>query len=112
MEHMEDLTAFLEEVDELLANTEQNLVELEKSPSGKAIIQEIFRAMHTIKGGAATLGLQDGVEVTHATESILDTIRSGQRALTREITDLLFSVLDWLSNDCFGKPERATPLKA
>ncbi|MGI6621148.1 MAG: ATP-binding protein [Bacillota bacterium] len=98
MEHMEDLTAFLEEVDELLANTEQNLVELEKSPSGKAIIQEIFRAMHTIKGGAATLGLQDGVEVTHATESILDTIRSGQRALTREITDLLFSVLDWLSS--------------
>ena len=98
MEYTEDLSIFLEEVDELLANTEQNLVELEKSPSGEALIQEVFRAMHTIKGGAATLGLQDGVEVTHAMENILDTIRSGERALTPDVTDLLFSVLDWLSS--------------
>jgi two-component system chemotaxis sensor kinase CheA len=98
MEYTEDLSIFLEEVDELLTNTEQNLVELEKSSSGEAIIQEIFRAMHTIKGGAATLGLEDGVEVTHAMENILDTIRSGERKLTPDITDLLFLVLDWLSD--------------
>lgn len=49
MEYTEDLNIFLEEVDELLTNTEQNLVALEKSPS-EGLIQEIFRAMHTIKG--------------------------------------------------------------
>lgn len=96
MEYTEDLNIFLEEVDELLTNTEQNLVALEKSPS-EGLIQEIFRAMHTIKGGAATLGFQDCVEVTHAMENILDEIRTGTRELTTEITDLLLLVLDWLS---------------
>ena len=61
-EFQEDLQVFLAEVDEILADTEENLVELEKAPD-IGIIQEVFRAMHTIKGGAATLGFQDAVEV-------------------------------------------------
>ncbi len=97
MEFKEDLSIFLEEVEELLANTEENLVELEKAPSDEALVQEVFRAMHTIKGGAATLGFQDGVEVTHTMESILDTVRSRERKLTADVVDSLFLVLDWLS---------------
>lgn len=95
-EFKEDLQIFLEEVGELLANTEENLVELEKSPSDTELIQEVFRAMHTIKGGAATLGFQDGVEVTHLMESILDQVRSGAQELTPAMVDVLFLVLDWL----------------
>ena len=52
--------------------------------------------MHTIKGGAATLGFQDGVEVTHLMESILDQVRSGAQELTPAMVDVLFLVLDWL----------------
>ncbi len=96
IEFEEDFHIFLAEVDELLGNTEENLVELEKCPSDNALIQEVFRAMHTIKGGAATLGLQDGVEVTHIMESILENVRSGSEELTSEMVDVLFAVLDWL----------------
>jgi len=105
----EDLDIFLAETDELLANTEENLVELEKSPSDSALVQEIFRAMHTIKGGAATLGLEDGVEVTHAMESILDQVRSGTRNVTRDLVDMLFLALDWLRDwrNAIGSGEEA-----
>lgn len=97
-EFNEDLQVFLAEVNELLANTEENLVELEKSSSDSALIQEVFRVMHTIKGGAATLGFEDGVEVTHIMESILDGVRSGAQELTPVMVDVLFSVLDWLED--------------
>ena len=77
----QDLDLLLAEVGELLAVTEESLVELEKSPEDAALIQEVFRVMHTIKGGAATLGLQEAVEVSHGMENILDQIRSGERPL-------------------------------
>ncbi|HHW18325.1 MAG TPA: chemotaxis protein CheA [Firmicutes bacterium] len=113
-EYRQDLEIFLSEVDELLANTEENLVELEKAPSDAALIQEVFRAMHTIKGGAATLGLQDGVEVTHLMESILDEVRSQGRELTAEMVDVLFAVLDYLRewrNALGSDKERPSPEK-
>lgn len=94
-EFQEDLQVFLAEVDEILADTEENLVELEKAPD-IGIIQEVFRAMHTIKGGAATLGFQDAVEVTHTMESIMEKVRSGEQELTSDMVDALFVVLDWL----------------
>jgi len=94
-EFQEDLQVFLAEVDEILADTEENLVALEKSPD-ISVIQEVFRAMHTIKGGAATLGFQDGVEVTHTMESIMEKVRSGEQEITSEMVDILFMVLDWL----------------
>ena len=95
-EYGQDLEILLSEVNELLAATEENLVALEKAPNDQAIIQEVFRVMHTIKGGAATLGLEDAVEVSHRMESILDEVRSGKRSVTPVLMDALFSVVDWL----------------
>lgn len=92
----EDLNLFLTEAVELLDNTEANLLELEKSPGDSSIVNEIFRAMHTIKGGAGMLQLSAGVEVTHAMETILDQVRSGQKKVTSGLIDVLFAVLDWL----------------
>ena len=69
---------------------------LEKTPSDTALIQEVFRAMHTLKGGAATLGLEDAVAVCHGMETVLDEVRSCQRSITSEMMDGLFQVLDWL----------------
>jgi len=92
----QDLELLLAEVGELLAVTEESLVELEKSPDNADIVQELFRVMHTIKGGAATLGLQEAVDVSHGMESLLDQIRSGERALTTELMNVLFHAVDWL----------------
>ncbi|MGI6667555.1 MAG: chemotaxis protein CheW [Bacillota bacterium] len=92
----QDLDLLLAEVGELLAVTEESLVELEKSPEDAALIQEVFRVMHTIKGGAATLGLQEAVEVSHGMENILDQIRSGERPLTTALLNVLFQAVDWL----------------
>ena len=95
-EYAQDLDLLLTEVSELLQATEVNLVELEKAPKDVALIQEVFRVMHTIKGGAATLGLQEAVEVTHRMENLMDGVRSGQREMTKPVMDTLFAVLDWL----------------
>lgn len=95
-EYRQDLELLLAEVGELLAATEENLVELEKSPNDVAIIQEVFRVMHTVKGGAATLGLREAVDVSHGMENILDKIRSGERVLTSDLMDVLFQAVDWL----------------
>lgn len=92
----QDLEILLAEVSELLDVTEQNLVELEKSPDDAALVQEVFRVMHTVKGGAATLGLQEAVEVSHGIEGILDQIRSGERVLTSDLLNVLFQAVDWL----------------
>ena len=75
-EYAQDLDLLLTEISELLQATEVNLVELEKAPKDVSLIQEVFRVMHTIKGGAATLGLQDAVEVTHRMENLMDGVRS------------------------------------
>ncbi len=95
-EYQEDLEIFLTETQELLSYTEQNLVELEKAPGDAGLIQEVFRAMHTIKGGAATLGLQQAVDVTHRMESVLDEVRSGKSALSPGVMDGLLAAVDWL----------------
>ncbi len=96
IEDSEEFRIFLDELGEMVELTEANLVELEKSPGDPGLISEVFRAMHTIKGGAATLGLEDGVKVTHAMETVLDEVRSGSRHLDSSMVNLLFSVLDWL----------------
>ncbi len=97
-EYAKDLELLFTEVDEILANTEQNLLALEKSPSDPVLIQEVFRAMHTLKGGAATLGLHEAVEVTHAMEAMLDGVRSGDTDVTKAVIDALFLAMDWLRN--------------
>lgn len=95
-EFSQDLEILLAEVSDLLQATEVNLVELEKAPKDASLIQEVFRVMHTVKGGAATLGLQEAVEVTHRMESLMDGVRSGKREMTKSLMDTLFAVLDWL----------------
>jgi len=95
-EYSQDLEILLAEVADLLQATEVNLVELEKAPKDASLIQEVFRVMHTVKGGAATLGLQEAVEVTHRMESLMDGVRSGKREMTKHLMDTLFAVLDWL----------------
>ncbi len=68
----DDQALFLAEVDELLQRVEEALVDLERQPDDQALLQEIFRAAHTIKGSSATIGHIRMAALTHAMETRLD----------------------------------------
>jgi two-component system, chemotaxis family, sensor kinase CheA len=75
---------FFDEADELLAVMEKLLLALDVSAPESEDLNAIFRAAHSIKGGAATFGFTDITDVTHVLESLLDRIRKGEMALTAE----------------------------
>ena len=82
---------FLTEAGELLSDVDNKLVELEKRPSDKALLNDIFRGFHTIKGGAGFLNVNDLVELCHRTENLFDKLRTGELALTAEIMDVIMN---------------------
>lgn len=69
---------FFEETEELLTEKEKLLLAIDVADPSMDDIDAIFRAAHSIKGGAATFGLTDMTEVTHILESLLDKIRKGE----------------------------------
>ena len=90
--------AFLTESKEYLSNLNNALVELEKNPTHTQSINEIFRAAHTLKGMSATMGYEPMASLTHQMESVLEPIRSGEKALTSHLVDALFACLDRLES--------------
>src|SRR4030081_1031861 len=92
----EDQGLFLAEVDELLQRVEESLVDLERAPDDQALLNEIFRAAHTIKGSSATIGHARMAELTHAMETRLDDGREGAAAGTPELIEALLKALDML----------------
>jgi len=92
----DEIKLFLEEADEHLQLLEEDLVRLEKEEDTGKLLQEIFRASHTLKGSSATLGHQRMAQLTHAMENILDKLRKDQLALTTGVVDALFEALDML----------------
>ncbi len=99
---------FLEESRENLQQMEEALLELERNPENAALINTVFRAIHTVKGGAGLMGLEKLSLVAHQLENILDNIRQAgarmpQEALNHCLTgmDLLKQILE--SDDLSGK---------
>src|SRR6266702_3258737 len=78
----DDQALFLAEVDELVQRVEESLVDLERAPEDEALLNEIFRAAHTIKGSSATIGHTRMAALTHAMETRLDDVRKGAAAVT------------------------------
>src|SRR6266851_9444395 len=89
----DDQGLFLAEVDELLQRVEESLVDLERAPEDRALLNEIFRAAHTIKGSSATIGHTRMAALTHAMETRLDDIRKGIAAVTPELIEALLKAL-------------------
>ena len=73
---------------------EQNILALEDDPGDKDAVDEIFRAAHTLKGGAATVQMNELSSFTHLLEDLLDEIRSGNVKVTEENVDVLLSSVD------------------
>lgn len=96
------LEVFIEESKEHLQLCNEQLLKLEKQPEDLAIVGEIFRAAHTLKGMAATMGFEDLAGLTHQMENVLDEIRNNKLAVTPSVLDVVFSAVDDLEAMVFS----------
>ena len=90
------LDVFLDEAGENLAAIEEGLLVLEQKPDAGATVDEIFRAAHTLKGGAATLSLPTLRDFANAVEDLLEAIRVKRVAVTPAIVGVLLNAVDVL----------------
>ena len=93
----EELNLFLEDMDEQLSIMESTLLDISDIPLNeisKEMINNIFRAMHTMKGNAGMFGYDVIIEFAHIAESLLDEIRNDRIKFTREILELMLLVKD------------------
>lgn len=89
---MEDLLQdFLIEAGDLLSSVDNKLVELERAPEDRGLLNEIFRGFHTIKGGAGFLNATELVTLCHLTENLFDKLRNGELVLTAQIMDVILA---------------------
>lgn len=94
MEMNQYLDLFIDESREHLQNINENLLELEKNPTNLAIVNEIFRSAHTLKGMSATMGYEDLASLTHQMENVLDAIRNKKIEVSSSILDVVFQSID------------------
>ena len=87
---------FFEQTEEHLATMESVLLAVDLSAPDDEDLNAIFRAAHSIKGGAATFGFADLAELTHVLENLLDRVRKGSMALTASMVDLFLTSKDVL----------------
>ena len=87
---------FLAESREHLSACNQLLLEWERAPASPAPVGGLFRAVHTVKGMAATMGYARVTDVAHRTENLLDLLRRGSQPATDELLQLLFRARDSL----------------
>lgn len=85
---------FFTEAEELLADMEQHLLQLDVVAPDQEQLNAIFRAAHSLKGGAATFGFTALQETTHLLENLLDQARAGERTLSRSIINLFLECKD------------------
>ncbi len=88
-------TFFAESLEGLDA-MEAALLEMDGGASGGELVDTIFRAAHSIKGGAATFGFADVATFTHVAESLLSEVRDGHRAADPELIELMLRTVDCL----------------
>ncbi len=93
---------FFEEASELLVDMETHLLELDIESPDLEELNAIFRAAHSIKGGAGAFGFTDMTETTHMLESLLDKLRKGEMAVSSEMIDVFLKSGDLLKRQLGG----------
>jgi len=89
---MEELMQdFLTEASELLSDVDSKLIDLEKQPHDRDLLNIIFRGFHTIKGGAGFLNATELVTLCHLTENLFDNLRNGELVLNADLMDAIFA---------------------
>jgi two-component system chemotaxis sensor kinase CheA len=89
---------FNSEAVELLQSLNEALLSLEKNPEDLGPVEAIFRAIHTLKGMAATMDYAPVAQLAHQTENLLDKIRKKERLISLSLINLLFECLDALQD--------------
>ena len=102
---------FLEEATDIINELEDALLLLEKNPTEKEIIERVFRAMHTLKGGGSMFGFTVVSGFTHHFETLFDMVRTGKRSITKELLDLTLESVDHIKvlldeNDQLSPPTK------
>lgn len=90
------LEIFIEETKEHLQSLNQHILVLEREPENEDTINEIFRAAHSLKGMAGTMGYKRMQRLTHDMENVFSEIRAGKMKATSALVDILFRGLDAL----------------
>ena len=80
--------------DEIMETLDEQILKLEQDPSSTEIIEEIFRAAHTLKGAAGMFGFKGLERVMHRMENLFDLVRKGKLTPTGDIVDVMFEGLD------------------
>lgn len=93
----EYLGVFVDETKEYLQNLNDTLLELEKNPDDMELINEAFRALHTLKGMAGTMGFSSMAKLCHTLENILDKARNGEIKITSDLLDKIFAGVDMIT---------------
>ena len=92
----DDLKVFLQEAEGLLDLLDEDIIRLERESDNEELLQEIFRAAHTLKGSSGMLGFDQMAGLTHTMEDLLDRVRKGALTITAELVDALLMSLDGL----------------
>lgn len=93
-----DISAFKDvfaaEARDYLQALNNDLLDFEKDPANKAILDEMFRAAHSLKGMAGTMGFDELAEFTHEMESVLDLLRLNELRVDTHVINVLFQAVD------------------
>ena len=97
MDTSQYLTMFVDESKENVETLYDQLLELEKSSTDKSIIEQIFRAAHTLKGMAATMNYTHLADLTHKLENVFDAIRYDRIEVHADLMDYLLETVDYMN---------------
>ncbi|MEU4420355.1 chemotaxis protein CheA [Actinoplanes sp. NPDC024001] len=96
------LAQFLAEANDLLAQVDEGLLQLERDPGDPELVNEVFRAAHTFKGSSGLFDFPELTRLTHAAEDLLDAVRGGRLGLDSQMADDLLASFDlirgWLAH--------------
>lgn len=91
--HLKD---FIEEARENTSSLGAGLLELEKHPDRDSMVNDLFRYFHNLKGNSGIIGYHEMNSVTHEAETLLNSVRHGEKEVSRDLVDLLLLVVDVL----------------
>src|SRR5471030_1182164 len=94
------LQQFLEESRELLQATSQKLLQLEDTPADAAMMMELFRFVHTLKGNSGLFDFPEMTRVLHAAEDLMSVVRDGRLGYSRALVDQLLDAMDFIGMLC------------
>lgn len=90
------LRQFIHDAHDILERMGEALLALEKNPDDHSVIDELFRAVHTLKGNSGLFDLPTFTKVVHAAEDLLDKVRDQELAIDNDLTDELLDSMDFI----------------